>query len=166
MKQKLCTTHSNNYDEMERVIISSLVDKFFKYIDRDKIRTTVLNSLNKSNQNNSKRELELVNSRIEQINDNLDTIYIDKLNKKITLEQYERIKIRLEDELDTMKRKYNEINNIIDNNESNDTVVAEYIDNFFSMKSFSRDLIICLIDRIEIFEDKSINVFLAFNNFK
>lgn len=163
MKQKLCTTHSNNYDEMERVIISSLVDKFFKYIDRDKIRTAVLNSLNKSNQNNSKRELELVNSRIEQINDNLDTIYIDKLNKKITLEQYERIKIRLEDELDTMKRKYNEINNIIDNDKFSDKIMIKYVNDFLSMREFSRELIVCLIDRIEIFDDKSINVIVNFD---
>ena len=53
-----------------------LHDNFFKYIDKDKIKNSVLNSLNENNQNNSKKELELLNKRIEQINDNLDTIYI------------------------------------------------------------------------------------------
>lgn len=163
MKQKLCTTHSNNYDEMEKVIISSLVDRFIKYIDRDKIRSTVLNNLNKSNQNNGKRELELINTRIEQINDNLDTVYLDKLNKKITLEQYERIKIRLEGELDTIKRKYNELNNIIYNDKFRDKIMIKYVNDFLFMRDFSRELIVCLIDRIEIFDDKSINVIVNFD---
>ena len=32
------------------------------------------------------------------------------------------------------------------------------------MKEFSRELIINLIDKIEIFEDKTINIYLTFKN--
>lgn len=163
MRQKLCTTHSNNYDDLEKIIIESLSDNFFKYIDKDKIKNSVLNSLNENNQNNSKKELELLNKRIEQINDNLDTIYIDKLNKKITLEQFERVKIKLEDELDTVKTKYSELNDIVDNNKSKDKIIVKYINDFLSMKEFNRELMVCLIDRIDIYEDKRIDIKVIFN---
>ncbi len=163
MKQKLCTTHSNNYDDLEKIIIESLSGNFFKYIDKDKIINSVFNSLNENNQNNSKKELELLNKRIEQINDNLDTIYIDKLNKKITLEQFERVKIKLEDELDTVKTKYSELNDIVDNNKSKDKIIVKYINDFLSMKEFNRELMVCLIDRIDIYEDKRIDIKVIFN---
>ena len=44
-------------------------------------------------------------------------------------------------------------------------MINEYIDKFLSMKEPSRELIINLIDRIEIFEDKNINIKVNFIDF-
>ena len=38
MKYKVCTTHSNNYDKLEKVIIDSLKEECLKYIDENKIK--------------------------------------------------------------------------------------------------------------------------------
>ena len=46
MKQKLCTTHSNNYDELEEVIISSLTNICLNYINKDKITNINIVQLN------------------------------------------------------------------------------------------------------------------------
>ena len=43
-------------------------------------------------------------------------------------------------------------------------MINEYINKFLSMKEPSRELIINLIDKIEIFEDKTINIRVSFNN--
>ena len=64
--------------------------------------------------------------------------------------------------------KYNELNNNINNNineESKNKIINEYINKFLSMKEPSRELIINLIDKIEIFEDKTININVSFSNF-
>ena len=90
---------------------------------------------------NNKKELEILHNDLKQINDNLDDIYIDKLNKKITEEQFERVKLKLENEL-----------------------LTEYIHRFLSMKKPNRELIINLIDRIEIFENKNINIRVTFKD--
>ena len=165
MKQKLCTIHSNNYDELEKVIISTLTNMCLNYINKDKVKNDVLNNLTKDNKLNNKKELETLTNDIKQINDNLDIIYIDKLNKRITEEQFERVKIKLENELNIKKKRYNELNNDIKdtiNEESKNEIIIEYINKFLSMKEPSRELIINLIDKIEIFEDKTINVKLVF----
>lgn len=169
IRQKLCTTHSNNYDELEKVIIKSLTEMCLDYINEVKIKNSVLNNLDEDNKNNSKKDLEVLINDIKQINDNLDIIYIDKLNKKITEEQFERVKVKLENELTTKQNKYNELNNNINdtiNEESKNEMIMEYIDKFLSMEEPSRELIIHLIDKIEIFEDKNIKIHLAFNNNK
>lgn len=49
------------------------------------------------------------------------------------------------------------------NEESKNKIIVEYINKFLSMKKPSRELIINLIDKIEIFEDKTINVKVNFN---
>ena len=167
MKKKLCTTHSNNYDELEKAIIKSLNEMCLNYINKDKIKNSALNNLKGNDKVNNKKELEILTNDIKQINDNLDIIYIDKLNKKITEEQFERVKVKLENELNVKQKRYNELNNTINDNineESKNKMVNEYINKFLSMKEPSRELIINLIDRIEIFEDKTINIKVSFND--
>ena len=92
-------------------------------------------------------------------------IYIDKLNKKVTEEQFERVKLKLENELNIKQKRYNELNNNMNdaiNEESKNKTTIEYINKFLSMEEPSRELIINLIDRVEIFEDKSINIKVCF----
>ena len=167
MKQKLCTTHSNNYDELGKTIIKSLINMCLNYLNKDEIKNNVLNNLTEDNKFNNKKELEILTKDIKQINDNLDIIYIDKLNKKITEEQFERLKLKLENELNIKQKRYNELNNEIDDTiheEYKNKMIHEYINKFLSMKEPSRELIINLIDKIEIFEDKTIKIKVSFNN--
>ena len=166
MKQKLCTTHSNNYEKLEKVIINSLTNMCLSYVNKDKVKNNVLNNLTEDNKLNNKKELETLTNDIKQINDNLDIIYIDKLNKKITEEQFERIKVKLENDLNIKQKRYTELNNSINDNineESKNKMINEYINKFLSMKEPTRELIINLIDKIEIFEDKTINIKVCFN---
>lgn len=166
MKERRCTTHSSNYDELEKAVIDSLTKMCLNYINKDKIKEGTLNNLKEDNKINNKNELEVLFNDIKQINDNLDIIYIDKLNKKITEDQFERVKVKLENELTTKQNKYNELNNNINdtiNEESKNKMIMEYIDKFLSMKEPSRELIINLIDKIEIFKDKTINIKVCFS---
>lgn len=161
MKEKLCTTHSNNYDKLEKAILDSLKQITINYIEQEQIRKNILSNLFDYTNVNNKKELEILINDINKINEQLDIIYLDKINKKIVEEQFERIKIKLENELNIKKEKYNELNiniNITNRNE----LINEYISNFLSMKKFSRDLIINLIDRIDIYEDKRIDIKLNF----
>ena len=166
IKQKPCTTHSNNYDELEKAIIKSLTEMCLNYINKDRIKNNVLNNLKEDNKTNEKKEIDLLMNDIKQINDNLDIIYIDKLNKAITEEQFERVKMKLEQELNNKQNRYNELNHNVNeyvNEESKNKMINEYINKFLSMKEPSRELIINLIDRIEIFEDKTINIHVCFS---
>ncbi len=166
MKQKLCTTHSNNYDELEKAIMNSLTEICLNYMNKEEIKNNTLNNLTKDNKINNKKELETLTNDMKQINDNLDIIYIDKLNKKITEEQFERVKVKLKTELNTKQKRYNELNHINNkfNEESRNKMMNGYMDKFLSMKEPNRELIVNLIDRIEIFENKTINIKVSFAN--
>ncbi len=166
MKQKLCTTHSNNYDELEKVILNSLKELCLKYIDKKRIKEQAIENISEDNNLNIKNNITLLENEIKQINDNLDSIYIDKLNKVITEEQFNRVKIKLENELSIKEKRYSELINVA-NDKVNETtknkLIDEYINQFLSMKEFSRELIVNLIDRAIIYDDKRIDLKLTFN---
>ena len=108
----------------------------------------------------------MLEEEVKRINDNLDNIYLDKLNNKITIEQFDRLTAKLNNELKIKKDKLVELNyekNNQENTNINNQEIEEYINKFLSMDEPSRELIVNLIDRIEIYEDKTINVKVTFN---
>ncbi len=169
MKQRICTTHSNNYDKLEQIIMNSLAKVCLNYMDKDKIKNNVLSHLDKNDKVKMKKEVETLHNDIQQIKNNLDDIYIDKLNKKITEEQFDRVKLKLENQLSIKQKRYNDLNenmNAIISEQSKDKIIIEYLNKFLSMKEPHRELIVNLVDRIEIFEDKAINIHVSFSHFK
>lgn len=165
MKEHLCTSHSNNYDKLEVEIINNLREVCLKYLDKNKVKSSVINNFNNKNKDNSLKEIEILSKDINQINDNLDNIYIDKLNKTITEDQFNRVKNKLELELNRKITRLNEIKDLsVSEVGENKKKIENYINKFLSMKNPSRELIVNLIDRIDIYEDKRIDVKLSFNN--
>ena len=165
MKKRLCTTHSNNYDALEKIIINSLKEQCLNYIDKKSIKEETLKNINKKDKKSIVKEITILESEIKRINDNLDNIYLEKLNKKIPLEQFDRLSIKLNNELKLKTKRLIEHNNIKNNQENiniNNKKIEEYLNKFLSMESIDRELIVNLIDRIEIFEDKTINVKVTF----
>ena len=166
IKQKLCTAHSNNYDDLEELILKLLKINCLKYIDSKKIKKNTLNKFkNKENINNQK-EIKIIKQSINQLTKNLDTIYLDKINKVINQKQFIRIKDKLEKEIQIKQKKLDtliKIDIINKNNNSKDKTINEYINDFITMNNISRELIVNLIQKIEIYKDKRINIVLTFS---
>lgn len=159
LKQKVCTMHSNNYDILEDKILELLKEYCLKYMDKKSILNRVINT-NNDKQNNLKY-IKNLEKEISNINDNLDSIYIDRLNKNISEEQFNRVKIKLETELNIKLDKIKELKK--EKTQNNNIDREKYIREVLGLNNISRDIIINLIDRIEIFEDKKINLILKFN---
>lgn len=159
LKQKVCTMHSNNYDILEDNILELLKEYCLKYMDKKSILNRVINT-NNDKQNNLKY-IKNLEKEISNINDNLDSIYIDRLNKKISEEQFYRVKIKLETELNIKLDKIKELKK--EQIQNNNIDIEKCINEVLELNNISRDIIVNLIDRIEIFEDKKINLILKFN---
>ena len=167
MKDYVCTTHSNNYDVLEKIILNTLKELCLNYIDNKKIKEEILENINNDNKQSIKKELSVLENEINNINSNLDNIYLDKLNKIIAEEQFNRVKIKLENELKIKQDRYIELSSNINEKkitEINHKKIEKFIDEFLSIEKTNRELIINLVDRIEIFEDKNINIKVTFNN--
>lgn len=164
MKEHLCTAHSNNYDKLEEEILNNLREVCLEFLDKDKVKETVIDNYNNRDKDNNRKEIEILSKSINQLNDNLDNIYIDKLNKIITEDQFNRVKNKLELELNRNTSRLNKIKDLSFEVNDDKNKVEKYINKFLSMKSPSRELVSNLIDRIDIYEDKRINIKLGFND--
>ena len=79
MKYHVCTTHSNNYDVLEKIILNTLKELCLNYIDKKNIKEETLKNINNDNKQSIKKEISILENEINNINSNLDNIYLDKL---------------------------------------------------------------------------------------
>ena len=167
IKDRPCSVHCNNYDKLEKVILDNLKESCEKYLDSKKISQNVIDNTSKDEKENTIKEINSLNNELKQLNDNLDSIYLDKINKTISEEQFERLRQKIDNEINFKSKKIEELNSRLNNSLDLDTkkrIIENEIKEYLSMENPSRELIVNLIEKIEIFSDKRINIILTFSN--
>ena len=105
-KLGLCTSHGFSYFNLEETIIN-YIKNLFQKIDSKKIELEVKKGMTKYDYGKILQKLE---NEIKLINNNIDKMYVDKLNNKISEEMYERVLKKFGDEIKQKeKEKYKEI---------------------------------------------------------
>lgn len=157
-KLNLCTSHGFRYEKLEKQIID-YIRKLFLDIDNNKV---VLNIKNNKTKYDYKKMLDKIEKEIELINNNIDKMYIDKLNNKLSEEMYERLFQKLkktekdkEEEYKELKKEAEECVN------DNDDKIKKLVKEFLKLENPTPELMKVLINRIEIHQDKQVD--LVFN---
>ena len=166
IRLKVCTIHSNNYDNLEKVILDSLKDKCLKYINSKKIKDGIkLQENDYDNKIQLRNKIRILNEDLNHLVSNIDDMYVDKIKGLITEDQFIRIKEKLELEIKNKQDIISELNGNLSEthtNVINKNKIDKYINDYINMKEPTRELIIELVDRIEIHEDKKIDIKVSF----
>lgn len=166
-QQGVCTPHSIKYQIIEDLVLNNLRDMANKYLDENNLENILKNSDKlKKKKDNIKQEIFRLENSIESDNRKIDMCYNDKLEGNITLEMYKRTYNNLTLEINESKKKKEEYEKLLYEIENNKIVSENYyldkVKEFLSMKNPSRALVSTLIDRIEIDEDKNIDIHYKF----
>lgn len=166
-KQGVCTPHSIKYQIIEDLVLKDLKVMAKKYLKENNIENILNNSnLLKKKKNDIKQEIFRLEKLIENSNRKIDVCYNDKLDGNITIEMYKRMYNNLTIEINEARTKkieyekklYDFENNLVANN----NYYLDKIKELLELKNPSRVLINSLIDRIEIGENKEIDVYYKF----
>ncbi len=147
-KEKVCTSHAFNYDNIESEIIKLIKEKI-NSLDIKKINLEITKNSDKKDDNYIKKiEIER-DKKIKY----LDKMYIDKLDNKIDTNMYDRISNNIKLEIKELE-KILELEIDKKDLDSNSEKTLE----------INRELILRLIDKIEISKDKDIFIYYNFNH--
>ena len=166
-KQDVCTPHSIKYQEIEDLVLSNLREMSVKYLNENNLESILKYSDKlKQKKNSIKQEIFRLENSIESLTRKIDICYNDKLEGNITLEMYKRTYNNLTLEIREFKKKKTEYEKMLFDFENNQMTNATYyldkIKEFLKMKNPSRALISSLIDKIEIDEDKNVDIYYKF----
>lgn len=164
-KYHVCTTHTNNYEVLESVILEQIRDVCKKYLDKNKVKDSIGNISFENNTLKIKKQiesLELINNKLIL---NLDKTYMDMLKGVIDEEQYIRVSENLKQEIEANKSNIDNLKNEkLDENKIDKKQIEKYIDEFLSLEKSTRELIINLVEKIYIYQDRTIDIIFTFKN--
>ena len=146
-KLKLCTSHGFSYSNLEDTIIN-YIKNLFQKIDSEKIELEVKKGMTKYDYGKVLQKLE---NEIKLINSNIDQMYIDKLNNKISEEMYERLLIKFGDEIKQKEKEYMEIKQQKEEAKQDDTEkIKSIVQDFLSLNKPTSEIMKVIINRIEL----------------
>ena len=165
-KLKLCTSHGFSYSNLEDTVIN-YIKNFFKKIDSEKIELEVKKGMTKYDYGKLLQKLE---NEIKLINNNIEQMYIDKLNNKISEEMYERLLKKFRNEIGEKENEYIEIKQQKEEAKQDDTEkIQSVVHDFLSLNEPTLEIMKVIINRIEIHQDKQVDLYFNFkqlNNLK
>ena len=164
-KYHVCTTHTNNYKNLERVILDNIKEVCKKNLDKNKIKSFIDSLEFEDNTLKVKKQIESLEIVNNKLNNNLDKTYMDMLKGIIDEEQYLRVSENIKTEIDNNKKNIDNLKNKqINNYKIDNKILKKYIDEFLLFDNLTRELIINLIEKIYIYQDKRVDVIFTFKN--
>lgn len=158
-KLGLCTSHGFNYEQLEKIVLE-YIKKLFLEIDSKKIEMNIKNNISKYDYEKIFQKLEI---EIKLINDNIDKMYVDKLNGKISEEMYERLFNKFKNEIKQKEEEYIELKNEQENNSDDDIEnIKKLVNDFLELEKPTPEIMKVLINRIEVHQDKQVDIIFNF----
>lgn len=154
-KLGLCTSHGFSYDALEKNILK-YIKNLFLAIDSEKIKLNIKN--NRTKQDYGKM-LKQKQTEINLIKENIDKMYVDKLNNKISEEMYERLFDKLINEVKQKEKEYNELKI---QKEDNSKEIEKIVKEFLKVEKPTPEIMKVIINKIEIHQDKQVDIYFNF----
>lgn len=164
----LCTPHSNNYNKLENLVLEEIRKVCNQYVDSSNFENSV---------NEAKRKNDIKTKMLKQINDltnkekqttnYIDKIYEDRLNEQIDMEMFNRLSIKYKEELTQLKENKKALEEELLKVDKKDTkkekeATLNKINEFLNLSVPNRNLLVNLIDKILISEDKTVEIHYKF----
>lgn len=155
----LCTSHGFSYNRLEKDVLE-YIRELFKKIDSNKIELNVKASLTKYDYSRLLKNLE---TEIKLLNDNIDKLYVDKLNNKISEAMYARIFNKLQNDIKQKETEYIKLKEMKENDKQDDTEkIKSVVKEFLKLENPTPEIMKVIINRIEIHQDKKIDIIFNF----
>ena len=164
-KYGLCTPHSLNYKKLENLVLEAIRKMCKEYVNSNNFKDIIEETIKKNDIKIKKQmEIDVLEKKIRTNNSYIDKVYEDKLNGNIDIEMFNRLTIKYKDEIISFKKRIESIEkeiatlNKVDTNQDINTKINEYL----ALEKPTRSLLVNLIDKILISEDKTIEIHYKF----
>lgn len=164
-KYGLCTPHTCNYDKLEKAILEEIKDMCNQYVDNTTFKDKVDEAKKKNDiKTKMQNDINILDRKISCNLSYIDRIYEDKLKGDIDMQMFNRLTIKYKEEIYVWKSRKNELeeelNNISNENSTKETL--KKINEYLSFEKPNRNLLVNLIDKIIISEDKVVEIHYKF----
>ena len=163
----VCSLHYFQETKLNDIVINYLKDTFRRYVNKKDLKKVGKQKIeNKCETQSLGSEIFKYNKKIDNLKEALKNLYIDKISNVISEEEFIEIKQQLENDKNEYINKVNELNQIvkqINENSDNTSIIDKKIQEFLDLKKSKKQILMDLIEKIEIMQDKQVKIYVKFN---
>ncbi len=160
----LCTPHSNNLEKVTDFVIEQIKKRCREFLNEEKYTKIANTSKDKiiKDRFNVKNEILILEKKVKDINKRIDKLYEDKYNGLFEDEDFTRLYSK---QIENRKQAEERIKQLQELEEKEDSSIDinKLVSDFVNMKEITRTMLVSLVDKIEISENKEITIHYKFN---
>ena len=162
-KAGVCTCHSIKEKTVTDAVIDKVREVCLAYLDPDELLPMARKAVeNARKQNNLEAELQVVQAKIDSLTASLDRMYTDRLNGLLPEEDFQRIFNRTKLDRKLLEEKRQELELQEKSPVRSEDRARELVQRFIETAGESRELLVSLIERVELTEDKEVIIKFRF----
>lgn len=163
-KAGVCTCHSIKEQTVTEAVLAKVREVCWAYLNPDTLLPTAQRALAQAGKpDDSAAELQALQTRIASLTAHLDQMYMDRLNSLLSEEDFQRIyqKVKMDRAVleDRLKILQEQAEQPVSTEEKAKALVKQFLDSALT----SRELLVSLIERVELTEEKEIIIKFRFH---
>ena len=162
-KAGVCTCHSIKEKTVTDTVVAKVLEVCQAYLNPDELLPAAQEAVeNARKQSSLESELQALQSKIDSLTANLDRMYTDRLNGLLPEADFQRIFGRIKLEREQLEEKRQELELRKKSPVRSEDKAKELVQRFIETAEESRELLVSLIERVELTEDKEIIIKFRF----
>ena len=161
---KLCTPHSNNCEKLTNKVLETIKTRLQQYQKEEELFLLAKDIKDRMafKKNMIQNQIMILNNKMEQQNHKIDQIYEDKLNDVISVEDFERMYKNIINKKEEYQNSIEELKKHKDDTDK-EVDLKKLVDKFISGEEVTREMLVSLIDKITVSENKEIKIYYKFS---
>ncbi len=162
-KAGICTCHAIKEQTVTQAVIKKVREVCENHVRTEELLLAAQKAVEAALwRDDSRREAAALKTKNESLTAQLDRIYNDRLSGILEEQDFERIYLRAKQERAALEQKLCELAVPIYGPEKQRRLSQELVNGFIDGAWSSRELLVCLIERVEVTEDKRILIYFRF----
>ena len=160
----LCTPHSNNLEKLTNYVLEQIKTRCKEFLDENKYMNVANSSKDKilKDRFNFKNEILVLEKKLKDIDKMIDKLYEDKCKGLFEDEDFTRLYSKQKEIRKDTTERIKCLEKQIENEDSS-VDINKLVKDFVELKEITRTMLVSLIDRVEVSEDKEITIYYKFN---
>lgn len=162
-KAGACSCHCMKEQAVTEAVLAKLREACEAQLDENKLKRIAADAVERARQaDGHEAELQRLRGRIDGLTANMDKMYLDRLNGLLAEGDFERIYQRVKEERSSLEEKLKELEAQEESSVSIEERAGELVQRYLDSAYTSRELLVSLIERVELTEDKQIIIRFRF----
>jgi len=162
-KAGVCTCHSIKEETVTNAVVQKVREVCQQYLHAEELMPMAEQALEEARQaKDHENEIASLQSKIESLTAYLDKMYMDKLTGLLDDKDFERIYLKVKEERSALEHKLSEIDTPDYSPDKQTEIAKKLVKRFVDTAYCSKDLLVSLIERVELTENKQVIIHFRF----